>query len=138
MNGAIAYFNQAGISTDANNGISGSLSMLHDSGVSLTFATGTKDLKAQNRKDQQFMYGKIGYAVGLNALGPTRFSVDYGKYDDIAQDNDTMTSFGVQAVQDIDDVGASLYAGYRHYALDRTGSSFDDIYAVMTGARISF
>ena len=38
---------------------------------------------------------------------------------------------GVQAVQEIESIGSSMYVSYRYHSLDRTGSSFDDIHAVM-------
>ena len=38
----------------------------------------------------------------------------------------------------LNDFGLELYLFYRNYSLDRTGTSFDDIDAVLTGARVKF
>lgn len=51
---------------------------------------------------------------------------------------DTHDTVGLQAVQEIEGTGSSLYVAYRYHTLDRTGTDFDAIHAVMTGAFVAF
>jgi hypothetical protein len=41
-------------------------------------------------------------------------------------------------VQNIDSWGTELYAGYRNYQLERESVDFEDINAVLAGARVKF
>ncbi len=131
-------------SSNANNddafedGVSGSVSALFGNGVNVTFAAGTKSAATQGRDDPMFYYGKLGYIAKLNSLGNTNFAVDYGRYEDVAQNGDSFDTIGVQAVQEIESIGSSMYVSYRYHSLDRTGSSFDDIHAVMSGMLVAF
>ena len=131
-------------SSNANNddafedGVSGSVSALFGNGINVTFAAGTKSAATQGRDDPMFYYGKLGYIAKLNSWGNTNFAVDYGRYEDVAQNGASFDTIGVQAVQDIESIGSSMYVSYRYHSLDRTGSSFDDIHAVMSGMLIAF
>ena len=53
-------------------------------------------------------------------------------------DDDTASSFGLAYVQNIKEWGTELYLAYRWYELDRVHTDFEDINAVMSGARIKF
>lgn len=64
--------------------------------------------------------------------------MDYGRFDNVAANDDEGSSFGLQFVQSISDWGTDLYAGYRRYDLDRTGASFDAIDVILAGARVKF
>lgn len=135
---AAGYWNNSSLSSTDDGGYAGSVSAKHDSGVSLTLAGG-KTLKKSNASDDPtFIYGKLAYTVGLTSLGDTSFGVDYGVYKDVAQNNDEMTTFGLQVVQSLADVGTEVYLGYRNHELDRTGTSYDDIMAVMAGVNVAF
>ncbi len=135
---AAGYWNNSSLSTTDDGGYAGSVSAKHDSGVSLTLAGGKTQKKATGRDDASFMYGKLAYTVGLTSVGDTSFGVDYGVYKDVAQNNDEMTTFGLQVVQSLADVGTEVYLGYRNHELDRTGTSYDDIMAVMAGVNVAF
>ena len=135
---ALGYWNSSGTSTSDEGGIAGSVSMKHDSGISLTLAGGKLMQKAVTRDDPTYGYGKLAYTVGLNSFGDTSFGVDYGIYNDVAQNRDEMTTFGVQIVQELSETGTSLYIGYRNHALDRPGTSAGDVDAVMTGINVAF
>ncbi|MEX0694347.1 MAG: hypothetical protein WD075_07890 [Rhodospirillales bacterium] len=135
---ALGYWNNNSISTSDDGGMAGSVSMKHDSGISLTLAGGKTMQKATNRDDPTFGYGKLAYTVGLTSLGDTSFGVDYGVYNDVAQNSDEMITFGLQVVQDLAATGTSLYIGYRNHELDRPGSNFNDVDAVMTGINVAF
>lgn len=124
---------------------SGSISALHSSGFNLTLAGGERDFKdpgagLPDRDNANFWYGKLGYRHGFFSVGESRFSVDYGEYKNVAQDDDEAKTFGIQIVQVFDRWGTEYYLGYRFYDLDREGYDidFDSINAVMSGFRIKF
>ena len=74
----------------------------------------------------------------MTDLGPTSFAVDYGAYDEIAQNNDEATTFGVMFVQSLSDWGTEIYGVARKYKLTRPGSLLEDVDAAMIGARFKF
>lgn len=120
--------------------VDGSASVLHESGVSLTLAGGSvdRDDDADDR-DTVFGYIKLGYETeGLTSMGSTAFAIDYSYNEDVALEDDESTSYGLFAVQKVDAINSELYLGVRNYELDRTGEDFDDIVAVLAGARIRF
>ncbi|HCY85243.1 MAG TPA: hypothetical protein DHV36_08930, partial [Desulfobacteraceae bacterium] len=116
----------------------GSFSVLMDSGFNVTFAGGMRDIDIAGRDTPYFVYGKLGYKADLNSYGDTNFAFDYGRYEDIRQDDDTAQLFGIYAVQQIKDAGTELYLGYRWHDLDVPGTEYDAIHAAMLGTRIKF
>ncbi|MCG8619709.1 MAG: porin, partial [Desulfobacterales bacterium] len=116
----------------------GSFSVLLDSGFNFTFAGGMRDIDTADRDTPYFFYGKLGYKAKLNSYGSTNFACDYGRYEDIRQDDDTAQLFGVYAVQQFMDAGTELYLGYRWHDLDVPGTEYDAIHAAMLGTRIKF
>jgi hypothetical protein len=44
----------------------------------------------------------------------------------------------LQLVQNVEDYGIELYAGYRFHTLDRDDADFDDIHVFSAGSRIRF
>lgn len=135
----LGYANQSGTRTFPETILGGSISLRHDSGLNLTAATATGDDDDSTRDNQKFWYGKVGYiAQDLFRFGASHFGVDYGRFDNVAANNDEGTSYGLQFVQSISDWGTDLYAGYRRYDLDRTGASFDAIDVILAGARVKF
>jgi hypothetical protein len=138
---AVGWYNN---SSNSNNddafetGVSGSVSALFANGFNVSVAAGTKSAASSTRDDPVFYYAKVGYITKLNSLGNTNFAIDYGRYDDTAQNGDSMDSVGFQAVQEIEGIGSSIYLGYRYHSLDRTGSDFDAIHAVLTGVDVAF
>jgi hypothetical protein len=120
------------------NGFSGSVSAMLASGFNLTLAAGTKSSATQGRDDPKFYYAKVGYQANLNSLGPSAFAVDVGRFEDSAQNGDTLDTFGAQAVQEIEGTGSSVYVAYRYHTLDRSGTDFDAIHSIMTGAYVAF
>ena len=148
----VAYFsaqgvNGAGASRDFD-GVSGSGSILFNPGLSLTVAAGYVD-PDYSGADPYFLYGKIGYETQLNSLGTTAFSIDGYYGEDItnvggvtAAGNgigDESLSFGAAIVQNIDIVRTELYLAGRYYELDDVSAvGEDEIYAVISGARVRF
>ena len=143
---ALAYADPQAISDTIDNQYNGSASILHRSGWNLTVAGGYQDLDSglQNPDgtprddDPTFYYAKLGYRAKWFPVGETRFSVDYARNDDVAQDGDEAKSVGVQAVQDFPEWGTEYYIGYRWHQLDRQLADFNDINALMTGLRVKF
>jgi hypothetical protein len=120
------------------NGFSGSVSAMLASGFNLTLAAGTKSSATQGRDDPKFYYAKVGYQANLNSFGPSAFAIDFGRFEDSAQNGDTLDTFGAQAVQEIEGTGSSVYVAYRYHTLDRSGTDFDAIHSIMTGAYVAF
>ena len=134
---AAAYSNPGSTSDSVDDQLAGSVSVLHDTGFNGTFAMGTRDNKG-DRDDGGFFYTKFGYRGRWCPLGVTSLSIDYGRYADIAADDDDADTFGFQMVQDLQEWGTEAYLGYRFHKLDRSGSDYDDINAIMTGMRVKF
>ncbi len=143
---AAAYADPQAISNTVDNQYNGSASILHSSGLNLTVAGGIQDLDSgllnpdgtKRDDDPTFYYAKLGYRAKWFKVGETRFSVDYARNDDVAQDGDEAKSVGFQAVQEFPEWGSEYYIGYRWYDLDREQADFDAINALMTGVRVKF
>ncbi len=118
----------------------GSVSALHDSGLNLTVSAGTFDREASSATidDPVGYFIKPGWKLGLVHWGETNVSFHYGRTDDLQAQGDEFTSWGAAVVQNIDKAGAELFAFYRQYDLDRTGSSFEEIDLGGIGGRVKF
>ena len=117
--------------------LNGSISVLTPLGISLTGAAGTRDTEGRD-EDALFWYAKLGYTFKAFEFGSTSVAVDYTEADDVEADGDEFTSYGVFLVQNLDKVGTELYLGIRNHELDRPGADFDDLFAVLGGARVKF
>lgn len=135
---AIGYFNQSSTSTTIEDGVAGSASVLHESGLNLTVAGGRRSLKDRSRSDPDYLYGKVGYVAKIFNLGTTNVGIDYGVYDDFARNRDEAKLYSIGVVQHFKDIGSAVYFLAKSYTLDRSGTNFDDIWVVMTGAKVSF
>ncbi|VVS92759.1 porin [Desulfoluna spongiiphila] len=143
--GAIAYARPSDTSDTVKNLYDGSVALLFDSGFNLAFASGLQEYKQDRADDGTFYYLKLGYKAMMASFGETRFSVDFGQYDDnltisngVARQYGKGDVIGAQVVQDIKDFGTELYAGYYFYDLDADISSYESIHALITGLRIKF
>lgn len=134
---AIAYADPSSISTSVENRVSGSASIRHDNGFSLTVSAGRDTPEGTGSSPTSF-YGKLGYATKIFKIGETAFAIDYTHADDIAADGDTAVSYGVGVVQNLKAWDTQFYAGLRNHELDRTGSNFDDVFGALVGARVKF
>jgi len=135
---AAAYADFGSTSDTIDNQFAVSLSILHDSGFNGIFALGTRNHKESGRDDGGFYYGKLGYRANWCPLGITSLSVDYGRFSDIGVNDDDADTIGFQMVQDLENWGSEVYLGYRFHKLDRKGTDFDNINALMTGMRVKF
>jgi hypothetical protein len=133
-----AYSNPSGTSTTTSSITHGSLSMMMKNGFNATLAAGQSKMKSAARNDPDFQYLKLGYLASWTKLGNTALAVDYGQYDEVAQNNDEASTYSVMMVQSLSDWGTDLYGIYRNYELDRPGSSLNDIDSVLMGARVKF
>ncbi len=127
-------------SKDSNNfkQYNGSVSVMTPIGISVTAALGTRDPDDGTGDDPVFYYGKLGYTFDAVSFGSTSIAVDYQLVDDLNQSGDEGQTYGLFAVQRYDKIGAELYLGARNHELDRSGSNFDDVLAVMVGGRVRF
>ena len=135
---SVGYLNLNGINATADNRVSGSASVLHESGINLTIAGGRQQHKNAARSDGKSLYGKVGYIAKLFGVGPTAFGFDYGVYDDYGQNGDEAKQYSLGVVQHFEDIGSQIYVLGKTYELDRTNTSYDDIRLLMVGARIAF
>ena len=135
---ATAYSNPGSTSGTIDDTVNGSVSLLHNSGLNLTLAGGVRDLKDSARDDPSFFYTKLGYRTSICKLGDTAFSIDYGSNDDVNVDGDEAESFGAQLVQYIDKWATEFYLSFRNYDLDRSGTDYEDVNALLSGLRVKF
>ncbi len=134
---AAAFANPGATSETVDDQLAGSVSVLHESGVNGTLALGTRDHK-NDRDDGGFLYTKLGYRARWCPLGVTSLAAEYGRFSDIGADGDDADIFGLQVVQDIQEWGTEAYLGYRLHKLDRDGTDYDTINAIMSGMRVKF
>jgi hypothetical protein len=120
------------------NQYNGSLSLLLENGLNATFAGGIRTWVDDNSDDANYWYAKFGYQLKLFTFGQSNLSVDYAQSKNIIMDDDIASSFGLAYVQNIKEWGTELYLAYRLYELDREHEEYEDINAVMSGARIKF
>lgn len=138
---AAGYWNRPANGEDApaQDGFSGSASVRHiPTGISLTGAAGVRDFDAAGRNDQHFIYGKLAIEHPIFEIGATAFAIDYFYGEDSAINGDESQAFGLAVVQNIDAAAMELYAGGRVYDYDHPTIGYDEIYALLTGARLKF
>lgn len=123
---------------DVNFRLAGSFSALHnESGVSLTVSGGMDDTSSGS--DPYNLYGKLGWDTSFFKIGPTGFGIDATYSENLTGQGDQGTSFGLAAIQLIENYGIELYAQARYFDLDRkTGSRLDNIVVGTIGTRVKF
>lgn len=121
--------------------ITGSASVIHSSGISLTLAAAKAEYKAASTRadDPSNLYVKLGYKASLTDLGATAFAVDWQQTSDLANDNQDAQNFGFGVVQYIDSAATQLYANLKFMDLDDNGTtSYEDMTVAVIGARVKF
>lgn len=118
--------------------LGGSFSTLHNpTGISLTVSGGMDS--EDNTDDPYNLYGKLAWDTTFFDFGKTGFGVDFAYNQNSAAEGDIGRSFGLAAIQLIEDHGTELYAQFRIFDLDRRGdASVDDIVAGTIGTRVKF
>jgi len=139
VRGAVSYASASASGTaNAFDIVNGSVSALHvPSGVSATFAAGTRDTDNQDN-DTTFYYGKLGYQTNFFDFGKTAISADLYYGEEFVTADDETFSVGLQLVQNIKKAGAELYGGFRLYDYDDSATDYETLYGVMVGARVKF
>jgi len=112
----------------------GSLALEHKpTGLSLALAAGERDIAGS------YGYAKLGYTADWTSLGSTSFSVDYYDGSDMVSTGDSSKSWGIAAVQKIDNYNVETYLAYRDYSYsDTSATSYNDSNVIMAGARWKF
>ena len=123
--------------------VSGSVSVLYRPlGLSLTGAAGERhaDYTDANGASLQprLWYGKLGWQHRFVSFGGTAFSIDFAQNQSLSQAHDNARAYGFEVVQHVDRVGTDLFLGYRDQRLDREGTSFNALRALMSGVRVRF
>lgn len=135
---ALAWADPNDFIDGVDNQYSGSLAILLNCGFNMAFSGGVRDQIEDSRDDGTFWYTKLGYKADFFESGNTAFAVDYGEYSDIVMDNDISKTFALAAVQAVKEWGTEFYVTYRFHKLERDLTDFDNINAVMAGARLKF
>lgn len=123
--------------------LSASLSVLDKTtGLNLTLAAARQALDAPDRADGAFGYAKLGLLRRFFPLGPTALGVDlyYGEdlENPVLGQSSQSLSYGAGIVQQIDGLGAELYAVARTFAHEATAADYRPVQAALVGARIKF
>ena len=118
--------------------VNGSVSVLLPFGLNLTGAAGSRDIDARAGDDPMTYYAKLGYRFRPFSIGETAIGIDYGRTDDLAALGDEFSTYGAFFVQRFDPIGTEFYLAVRNHELERSGTDFDDVIAVLSGARIKF
>lgn len=136
---AAAFENFESASSTIDNQYNGSLSVLHNNGLNLTFAWGARDTKGVAAgRNPRFLYWKLGQRLRLIPAGVTALAIEYGNFDELHGDGEDGRVWGLQAVQNIKAWSVELFAAFRHYDLDAPGQDLDNLDIFLTGARIKF
>ncbi|WP_120632814.1 porin [Ruegeria sp. EL01] len=115
----------------------GSASVLMPSGLSFTFAAGTRDEEEVGVSDPSFWYGKIAYEGDWVSWGKTGVGIDYYDGSDFESDGSSTEAWGIAVVQRIDSINTDAYLKYRNHDFNN-GTSFDNNEAWVLGARWKF
>jgi hypothetical protein len=111
----------------------GSVALLHQpTGLNGTLAAGSVI------NGGEYYYLKAGWIGDLIAAGSTAFAVEYFDSNDIGVTDGDGTSWGLMAVQTVDDYNSELYIGYREYELTQVGTEYDDSDSLFIGGRWKF
>ncbi len=131
----ISYYKTSSI----DDGIIGSISVLHNSGVNVTFAAGGVNDLDNSDAEPTFWYVKLGYSKKVMPWGQTSLVIDYYSGDEIAGvQGDEARSVGFGIVQVAESIGTEFYLGLRNYDLERDNANLNNIFASIIGARVKF
>ncbi len=133
----LAYAQTEGAADDAKS-VLGSVGALHNpTGISGTVSLGQNDRDSGLKSD--YVYAKVGLQRDWFSFGRTHLSVDAYRGNDMSASGDKSVSYGIEAVQKIDNANVDLFFSYHQHGYDvTTGTTYNDIDAYMVGARWSF
>ena len=132
-----------GVLTNIDDQVIGSISALHDSGISATFAFSSADkwetTGTGSTDSVSTLYGKLGYQASLFDVGKSFFAIGYGVSDDSVSNGSELEAFQVGYVQSIDAAATELYLGVTHASFeDSSATTYEDIVTGIMGARVKF
>ena len=136
-----AFWSFGKASSTFSEGFGGSFSVLHSSGVNVTFATASQNREDVSPLEDPFsLFIKGGWQLKVVPIGKTNISVHYGRADDLVANDDEFTSWGLAVVQNIDKVATELFIFFRQYDLDRAagGGNFEKLNMGGVGGRVKF
>jgi len=137
------YYNTESLSTTQTYAASGSVSVLHDSGLNAALNIGKQGFQSGRAvnalqatvEDPMSTYWAIGYKAKVFGVGGTNFLIGRTNTEDkittVAFDNTDAEAWFFEAVQSFDAIGAQVAIQYSNYQLDAdnagTAYNFDDI-----------
>lgn len=128
-----AHANQSQVAKNKNT-TSGSVAVLHDSGLLATFATG-KQKFSDATSEASFIYFGVGYNAKIFNAGQTAFYFKWNQTDDAFQfannDDNEGEAIGFAVTQKFSAIGAKIGLEYMNYSIDSksntTNNTFDDV-----------
>ena len=115
--------------------VAGSIAAIHKpTGLNASFAFGEQ----LEIGDASSYYIKLGIKRDLLSVGSTAISVDYADGSDFVTLGSSSSSYGISAVQKIDDKNLEVYATYRTFEYDAPGVATDNIDLAAIGVRFKF
>lgn len=147
--GGVGYYNQASLNTTIEDEVSGSIAVLHDSGLNAFISAGNRNFTTgvaggATRRDADYIAGGVGYLAKIFGVGPTAFAADYWSFNNLnasttAAGEFEATQWGLGVEQQFSNIGASAYLGYRNTDFDLPAPlSIDDVNIVVAGMRVVF
>ncbi|RYE61021.1 MAG: porin [Hyphomicrobiales bacterium] len=112
-----------------------SASVLHDSGIGVTAAYTTDDVRNAGSEDPEQWYTKVGYAWDKYEV-----AADYGvsnHYGNTVVADSELTAMGVAAQYNLGN-GVSLAGLYRNFEADRSGTSLESVDLFAANMRVKF
>jgi len=137
---AAFYENTAAGSTTVDASLGGSAGIKHDSGLSAQISYSREDVSTGTLIEGRNISGGIGYEANLTNLGSTGFAFTYSTTDESVANNDEGETFHVSVNQNVDSVGADLYAGFARSSYEGgvAGVNYDDFTTIYAGTRLNF
>ncbi len=145
-----AAYNTSGNSTISDGGIGGSISALHSSGISLTFAGAERDETRElcSGGDPTNLWARAGYqfkSQSFGMFGKTHLSFNWQQTDNLTNNDSSSCSdqsvniWGANIVQNFDAYGTELYGGFASADLESGNAiRYEGIDAGWVGMRVKF
>ena len=157
----VGYTNYAGRSASGQDAVSGSIAVLHDSGINASIAaahrrnkknvgtqasTSGDNTEYHDTGNSNSVGGTLGYLAKIFGVGPTGFQADYYTIANGRVQGSSVDTFAFGINQEFTDIGTDVYLGYRNFNHDignREKTTYsvgdiDDVNIVMTGVRVKF
>ncbi len=110
----------------------GTLAVKLENGLNFAFSAGSR------KNDGDYTYFLAGYEADWWQAGTTSIAVDFYNGNDFGLAGRKSKSIGVGLNQNIDSISTQVYLGYRTHELSDPGVAYQDVNAVLFGARWRF